>query len=40
MESALAWLRDQHGGAEGYLLAHGMRPDQLTALRTALLPGT
>jgi protein-tyrosine phosphatase len=38
MEAALAWLRDEHGGAEGYLLAHGMRPEQLTALRTALLP--
>jgi protein-tyrosine phosphatase len=33
----LAELRERHGSAEGYLLAAGLRPDQIEALRTHLL---
>ena len=34
---ALADVRELHGGAEAYLLAHGARPDDLGRLRTALV---
>ena len=34
---ALAEVRETHGSAEAYLLAHGARPDDLARLRTALV---
>ncbi|GAA5181209.1 hypothetical protein GCM10023322_15290 [Rugosimonospora acidiphila] len=34
--SMLALIDDRWGGAEGYLLAHGLSPGQLSALRTRL----
>jgi protein-tyrosine phosphatase len=34
---ALAEVRETHGGAEAYLLAHGARPDDLRRLRAALV---
>lgn len=35
--AALDWLRDSHGTPESYLLAHGVRQDELEQLRQALL---
>ena len=36
MHSALDWIREHHGSAEGYLLAGGMPAASIAALRTAL----
>jgi protein-tyrosine phosphatase len=33
----LAWVRAASGSVEGYLLEHGLRPDDLTELRAALI---
>jgi protein-tyrosine phosphatase len=35
--AALAYAREHHGDAASYLLAHGLAPDALAALREALL---
>ena len=37
MLEMLDWLRAQYGGIEGYLLAGGVRPQSLAALRDALV---
>ena len=37
MQTALDWLRDHHGGAEPYLLAHGMPAGAIATLREALI---
>lgn len=37
MRGFLAWLDAEHGGAERFLLAHGVSPATVTALRAALL---
>jgi protein-tyrosine phosphatase len=37
MQQALDWLREHHGGAEQYALAHGLTPAEVTALRTSLV---
>jgi hypothetical protein len=39
MQAALDWLRAHHGGAERYLLTHGLPPEALAALRAEMLPG-
>jgi hypothetical protein len=33
----LAWLRESHGGAEGYLREAGLTTSQIAALRSRLL---
>jgi protein-tyrosine phosphatase len=40
LQAILAGLRHQSGGAEGYLLAHGLRTQALDALREALIDTT
>jgi protein-tyrosine phosphatase len=37
IRSALAWLRERHGGAAGYLRAHGMANAELDGLRETLV---
>jgi protein-tyrosine phosphatase len=37
MRTTLDWLRAEHGGATGYLLAAGLAPEQLDALRASVL---
>ncbi|MBA3742571.1 tyrosine-protein phosphatase [Sporichthya sp.] len=37
MHTILDWLRAEYGGVEAYLLAGGLRPQSLTALREALV---
>lgn len=37
MRRSLAWLREHHGGAVGYLRAHGMTANEMTTLRDALI---
>lgn len=37
LESALEWLDINHGGARAYLIAAGVRPNVVSALRTLLL---
>ena len=36
MRGALEWLRSTHGGAEQYLLAHGLDAAEVDALRASL----
>jgi hypothetical protein len=38
MQATLEWLREHHGGAERYLLAHGLAPEAVATLRAELLP--
>jgi protein-tyrosine phosphatase len=38
MRDTLSYLRSTYGGAEDYLLAHGLLPGELAALRSALAP--
>ncbi|HEX5586927.1 MAG TPA: tyrosine-protein phosphatase [Acidimicrobiia bacterium] len=40
MRSALDWLRDHHGGAEPYALAHGLTEAEIAALRGSLVVTT
>ena len=37
MRSVLAWLSEHHGGATGYLRAHGLAPGELENLRCTML---
>jgi protein tyrosine/serine phosphatase len=37
MRDVLIGLEERYGGVEGYLLAHGLEPEAIAALRTALL---
>jgi hypothetical protein len=37
MRDAVAHVRDAHGSLERYALAHGLRRDQIDALRRSLL---
>jgi hypothetical protein len=37
MQQALDWLHEHHGGAERYLLAHGMPPESIATMRAALV---
>ena len=37
MQNILAGLRERHGGAAAYLQAHGLREEELAALRRALV---
>jgi protein tyrosine/serine phosphatase len=37
MQAALTWLREEHGGFEPYLLAHGLQPAELASLRESLV---
>jgi hypothetical protein len=37
MERVLVALRDTYGSAEGYLESHGLEPEAIAALRSALL---
>ena len=37
MRATLAWLRAEHGGVEGYLMAAGLAPEVPEALRARLL---
>jgi protein-tyrosine phosphatase len=37
MRQVLAWLREHHGGAEGFLSAHGLPESDLQSLRRALV---
>jgi protein-tyrosine phosphatase len=37
MRSVLGWLRREHGGAGGYLRAHGVTPEEIGSLRCRLV---
>ncbi|HUR76026.1 MAG TPA: tyrosine-protein phosphatase [Sporichthya sp.] len=37
MQATLGWLCAEYGGVETYLLAGGLRPESLAALRNALV---
>lgn len=37
IQAALDWIREHHGDAEGYALAHGLTAGEVSALRTSLV---
>ena len=37
MRELIAWLRDQHGGFEDYLLGHGLPQADIDRLRAELI---